>query len=325
MSAPIIFCHYGNSEYLPYVIEAAKMNNPDKEIFFLGDETNQWLGNRYPIHHCFFRDFQYGEEIELFDQSYQLIQGRSHNNIKWGEDWVNFVFKRWFYVYNLIFSKGITRFWHFDSDNMILDSLTCHEAKFKGYDCTEQCNGKCMNGFIANPSVVLGYIRKINGLFRDRHYLNAMQKEFDEVNPRYAFTEMRAYEAFKEEKRIRSIRLNTIIDDSTFDDCICQEHGMAMEKLPFSKRVKKVYLSRDGGFYCREIVGNRLIRMISLNLSWVPIYLYKTVLFHAKRRTGPAEHVEPDIKSMPTLCSKVPRRYIVQEQIRRIVRFLRRI
>ena len=54
MSAPIIFCHYSNSKYLPYVLEAARITNPDKNIVFLGDSYNQWLKNAKNIQHYYF-------------------------------------------------------------------------------------------------------------------------------------------------------------------------------------------------------------------------------------------------------------------------------
>jgi hypothetical protein len=43
MPAPLIFIHYGNSSYLPYVMKVVKRFNPQKEIIFLGDKQNAWL------------------------------------------------------------------------------------------------------------------------------------------------------------------------------------------------------------------------------------------------------------------------------------------
>ena len=114
---------------------------------------------------------------------------------------------------------------------MILAPLSSHEEKFKAYHCTEQCNGMCINGFISSPEIIGDYLHHINNLFQDNKFLAAQQKEFDEINPSFAFTEMRAYQEFKESmgSNIRTIRLNTIIDGTAFDDCICQDHDMEME------------------------------------------------------------------------------------------------
>ncbi len=304
MSAPVIFCHYGNSNYLPYVFETVRLTNPDKDIFLLGDKDNKWLESAKNIKHCFFNEYQYGAEIETFDQVYRLVQGKKHGNIRAGKDWVNFVFKRWFYIHNFLTSQGIGNFWHFDSDNMILDSLSHHERKFQPYDCTEQCNGNCMNGYISSPLVVLKYINKTNELFQNNEYLREQQVEFDERNENFAFTEMRAYKEFKEDKEssINSIKLRTIIDGSTFDDSICREHNMVMECLPSGKKIKKVHCSPDGKFYCYEKTSSNFVKMNSLNLSWVPVEFFQIVLTQVKKQLNKQINAKPNILQMPTLC-----------------------
>ena len=95
MRTPIIFCHFGNSNYLPYVLEVARLFNPEKEIFFLGDQTNKWLEKKIRIRHLFFAKYDYGKEIETFNRVYRLVQGKKHRHIRHGKDWVYFVFKRW--------------------------------------------------------------------------------------------------------------------------------------------------------------------------------------------------------------------------------------
>ena len=150
MPTPIIFCHYGNTEYLKYSLKCAKFNNPGCEIFLLGDQYNKIAAEKCGITHVFFNDLNYGNEIRLFDAIYKLIQGRLHEHMRGGRDWVKFVFKRWFFTYNFISRRNTEAFWHFDSDNMILDDLERHKEKFRRYDCTEQCGGMCMNGYVTS-------------------------------------------------------------------------------------------------------------------------------------------------------------------------------
>ena len=210
MSAPIIFCHYSNSKYLPYVFEISRLTNPDKEIYLLGDSQNESIAKNCGITHKFFLDYSEGTEIETFERVYQLVKGKKHYNLRAGKDWVNFVFKRWFYLYNFLVSNQINDFWFFDTDTMIVESLTEHENKFQSYDWTEQCNGCCMKGYFSNPASVLRYINKINELFQDEGFLESQQREFDEKNNAFAFTEMRAYRELKKDG-INSIRLNSEI------------------------------------------------------------------------------------------------------------------
>jgi len=37
---PIVFAHYGNSDYLRYSLGQARQHNPESPIYLLGDETN---------------------------------------------------------------------------------------------------------------------------------------------------------------------------------------------------------------------------------------------------------------------------------------------
>lgn len=303
MSVPLIFCHYGANPYLRYVLECAKLSNPDKTVFLLGDGRNEHIARQCGVEFRSFDDFDYGDRVETFNRVYQLIQGKEHGHFKGGRDWVNFVFKRWFFIFNFIKQEKLGSFWHFDSDNMILDRLSLHEEKFKGYDCTEQCQGICMNGYISGPDVVGGYLDKINEVFQRDEYLKTIQKDFDSLHPKFAFTEMAAYSIYKTEERVRSIRLNTVIDGTSFDDAIVLEDGMVMEQLGYGKKVKKVFLCSDGRFFCCEQSGQRLIRMNSLNLSYVPVYLFKQVLAHQQRcRLAGSIKSQPDIRKMKTLA-----------------------
>ncbi len=303
MKTPIIFCHYGDTPYLRYTLSCARLNNPDKDVVLLGDVHNRRVAGACGVKHYPFEDFNYGSDLETFGRVYRLIHGRRFRPVIGNRDWVNFVFQRWFFVRNFVKSFVIGDFWHFDSDNMLLDSLSQHEHKYRGYECTEQCDGICMNGYISGPEIVDRYIRKINELFQREEYLDEQKREFDRVNPRYAFTEMRAYDIFRKEEQVRSLRLNSVIDGSAFDDCVCLEQGMESENLANGRQVKKVLLHADGRFFCRERQSLRLVQMNSLNLSWVPLYVFGLVWAHAlKRRAG--SEIAPDISRMTTLSSQ---------------------
>ena len=270
---PIIFCHYGNSPYLFYTLKQVKLSNPENRIILLGDEDNKKVAHKAKIEHCCFKDYDDSDEIKVFNQVYQHIAGFKHKK----EFWTNFVFKRWFYIHNFIKKNEINGFWHFDSDNMILSDLNKQEHKFKDFDCTEQCNGICMNGYISSYQVVNGYVNKINELFKDEAYLKKQKQDFI-AHPDYAFTEMRAYKAYREQENINSVRLNKIIDNESFDDCICMDHGYERhESLLNNQYLKKIYFDAQGNFYCYHIESSQYVKMNSLNLSWVPTSLFKLV------------------------------------------------
>ena len=180
-----------------------------------------------------------------------------------------------------------------------------------------------MNGYISSPDVVSGYLDKINEVFGREEYLKSVQEEFNSVHPKFAFTEMRAYEIYKKEERVRTIRLNTIIDGSSFDDSVILEDGMAMEYLPYGKKIKRIYLCPDGRFFCCEKRTSRLIRMNSLNLSYVPVYLFERVLSHQRLSAEGKIKIELDIGNMKTLaCLPVPIKVMVRTRVKKFAQGL---
>ncbi len=285
------------------MLETAKRTNPDKRIFLLGDEKNRWLGKAKGVEHVLYRDFNYGEQIKRFDASFRHIQGPGHHHIKGGEDWLRFVFKRWFFIRNFLASEHFESFWHFDSDTMIVDALAKHESKFSSYECTEQCNGRCVNGYISGLPFVDRYLDKINRIFEDEPFLKAQQQEINEQRPGWAFTEMSAYEWFKIDEPVNSVPLSTVINGSTFDDCICQEHEMEMERLFNGREIKRIFCSEEGAFFCRNSKTGEVVRMNSLNFSWVPVVLFDVLLAHLKKARDSSEKVDRhcDVDLMPTL------------------------
>ncbi|MCB4799694.1 hypothetical protein [Neotamlana laminarinivorans] len=269
----ILFCHYGNSDYLYYTLKQAKLTNPGSHVVLLGDNENEHIAKKAKVAHYHFKDFYTTNEIKTFDKVYKHVAGVKHGK----EFWTNFVFKRWFYIHGFVKEKNINSFWHFDSDNLILTNVQKQEYKFVDYDCTEQCNGKCINGFVSSFKVIDGYVKKINELFLDENYLNIQRKDFIK-HPNYAFTEMRAYTAYKNQENVNSIRLNAIINNESFDDCICMNHGYETYNEPLKNQfLKKIYFNKQGEFFCYHKESSSYIKMMSLNLSWVPTKLFKLV------------------------------------------------
>jgi len=187
-------------------------------------------------------------------------------------------------MYNFTKRHNINSFWTFDSDNLIFTNLAKQEYKFEDYDCTEQCCGSCMNGYVSNLNVVKGYLDKINDLFTRDDYLNDWA-ESCKIHPLHAFTEMAAYAIYKQEENIKTIRLNEIIDGETFDKCLMQGGKMEMYFDKLRKiHFKKLYMAPDGNFY--EYSGNpqRMIKMNTINMSWMPIEAYQKLCKHSLLR-----------------------------------------
>jgi len=296
MKTPLIFIHKSNikdsQEYLYDTFRVAKKYNPDMDIYLLGDGNNKHYADKVGIKFEYYDDYSGGEESEKFEKVFQVIKGPHHGS----EEWIKFVFKRWFYIYNFIKSKSFDRFWTFDSDNLIISRLHDNEYKFEGYDCTEQCSGACINGLVNNVSVVKGYLDKINELFEDDFYVARQINEFNTINPTYAFTEMRAYAEYKKRystaggkmdiyspRDFKSILLQEIIDGETFDQSLSQpdEKILCGEErnsgFEMQNGIKKIYL-QDGKIYQKFVDTGELARVNAINMSWVDHRIWKSIV-----------------------------------------------
>lgn len=281
MNAPIIFIHFSNSSYLKYTLRSAVVFNPDKRVILLGDKTNEHFKHK-GVEHYFFDDYASGEGIDQFDRTFQFITGGEYLN----EYKSNFFFRRWFLMYNFVMREKMKRFWTFDSDNLVLTALSAHEHKFADYDCTEQCDGGCMNGLINSMEVVKGYLDKINELFQRKDYLAVQEKKVRD-NPRFIFNEMDAYSTYKKEEVFRSIKLNTIMDGTTFDHCISSKDDMEMlrRRIRGKKRVKQIYADDNGCLFTYHLPSKKFIKLNTVNMSWrIPDFLIRRMLQYALRQ-----------------------------------------
>jgi hypothetical protein len=296
--APILFIHKGNSDYLRYTVEAARLSNPGKAIIFLGDASNAYLRD-LGVRHVHFMEYNQGPEIDAFHRVYQPVKGAQHGR----DEWLKFVFQRWYHIHHFIQAERIDRFWTFDSDTIILGDLAAQEEKFKGFDCTEQCEGICMNGYIGSRRVVKGYVQKMNELFTRPEYLRKQQADFAD-KPGLAFTEMRAYETYKAEDHVKTFHLQNALHDETYDDCICMAHGMETYDAPlYDRLLKKMYWRADGEIFFRRRSDGKFLKVNTLNMSWVPTYLYPRILKIAarKRAAGRATGPEPTAADLNVL------------------------
>jgi hypothetical protein len=267
-SAPILLIHYGNSSYLPYVIKVAKHFNPRREIIFLGDEHNEYVTSLGALHYKF-TSVRDSAELRYFNRVYHRVVNPRYPKSKWAQ----FVLQRWYMINTFVATHKIDQFWTFDSDNFILTDLTPYEADFAQYDCTSQCSGNCMNGFISNSAIVQKYVDKMNALLSDEDYVKSWHLRY--ANDRTLFyNEMEAFKVFVRDERIRHFHLAKIRNGAMFDDSITYANGMEVyDKTIKGRSVKKLY-SHNDQIYCRHIASSSFIRMNNLNLSWMPKYIF---------------------------------------------------
>jgi hypothetical protein len=293
MSAPLLLIHYGNSSYLPYVIQIARRFNPGKEIIFLGDERNRYLAGLGVSHHPL-EPLRHSPELQRFNALYPRIVNPRYPKSRWAE----FVLQRWFMINTFIREREIRQFWTFDSDNFILTDLAIHEERLARYDCTSQCRGNCLNGFISNPSIVQRYVDRINELLSDDQYIENWQAKYQK-NPTLFYNEMEAFADFVKQDKINNFHLAEIHDYSMFDDTITYDNGMEMFGDTLKGRyVKKLYMN-DGQIYCKQLASGSFIRMNNLNLSWMPKYIFPLLFKHLTSERSSNSFTELDLLRAP--------------------------
>ena len=279
-NSPIIFCHYGCSNYLELTLYAAKFTNPQKKVYLIGDISNLKVAKKVGVFHVEFKQFDITNSVKQFNNNFKFIAGSKHGRL----EWTKFVFLRWFYINEFICQNQINSFWHFDSDNFILSDLSEKENIFKQYDNTEQCGGICLNGFISCSKIIHLYTKHILDLFDNDNYLNA-QRNKCLINDDFAFTEMAAYNDFKKVFKLNSIRLNNSDFGDTFDDCLASSDGMIQTNESYNGyRIKEIYLNRSNEIYFKMISSENYIKVNSINFSWLPFSIVTRIFYLSLRK-----------------------------------------
>lgn len=274
MTPPLVFIHYGKSHYLRQTLRSAASSNPDKRIFFLGDNSNRTIAKNFAD----LTEFKYLENVKTveFDRVFQSIQGSDHKFNKLGgtQRWLNFVFKRWFYIAELLRRKNVRSFWTFDSDTLVLAPLGLREERFRGYESTTQCRDCCLNGFIGSLDLVDRYTTCIINLFKDERFL-AGQRERLTSQSGLAFNEMDAFCEFRRREEVKTFHAAQPHCGEFFDDALAYDR--AFEESSYKIRgcipVKRLWSDRHGAVYARHLESSRFVRMVTANLSWLPDYV----------------------------------------------------
>ena len=287
-SAPIIFIHYGDNDYLRYVLKTAKKFN--ERVILIGDESNLKHKNT-GVEHYHFDELLYGEELEQFNRIYKRVGGvkfESINKSKGGKDWTKFNFQKWFVLRNFLCEKRIKSFWTFDSDTLILDDLTKYESLFDGIDYSSMNQTNQLQGKVNNVNVIDSFIQIVMECFLDVKYLKELKEGEFSANPEWGFTMMRVFEKLEKKGEFSSARLKDISNGLVFDECICFSLGMETnDELINDRTIKRVY--KQGSLYFERSQQGEFHRIVTINLSWVPGYFFRKFLspnglFNSKMR-----------------------------------------
>jgi len=282
-SVPILFTHYGFSRYLPHTLACASKTNRKTSRIFLGDGLNRAVAREYGWAHHEIREYQ-STKLEKFQSVFRHIKGRDHPTMLNGQDWLRYVFARWFYMEEFLLQNGIERFWHFDSDTMLLTDLGDYPNRIN-YDFTTQCNGTCLNGLI-RTQVVSEFNDHTIAMFENTETMMKWEG-YMVKHPTYSFNEMTAFNEYQKTCRRAGVHLMRWSDTEVFDDAIRQEHGFEMRTYPAIEstayRIKNIFKDKAGFFGIRE--GKR-VKFLSLNLSWCNEEIFQWVLCSLNKKNA---------------------------------------
>lgn len=283
---PVIFIHSGNSSYLKYTIRTAVKFNPDKRIILLGDKSNEYL-KREGIEVFYFADFQNSDSIRQLDKHYKFIAGADFIRNSLGKEWVYFNFLKWFILKNFASVMSIHRIWTFDSDTLLLARLSEFEKLYQDFDYTTHNPHKVMQGLINNIDTMEQYGNKIIDIFQRKEHLNELKKDFQD-KPKHAFTMMWAFNVFHKENKPVTKRLNSIIGNATFDECLFFDDGFKMTNIG-GRKIKQIFYDKNGNLYLYHLKTNKYIRLNSINMSWMPLYMYDRITKLTNKKKAPFE------------------------------------
>lgn len=270
MRTPLIFTHYGLSDYLPYTLRQARKSNPSKECVLIGDKYNKNIALDCGWKHIFIDEIKSNKRDE-FNARFKWIQGPHHNPIRGGKDWLRYVSERFFVIEAFLTNENIDSLWHFDSDTMIIHELSDYEAILRkdNIKCTTLCNDMCPSGYIYS-SVIKDFCSSMIDDFNDTNFINEQQEEFDNINLGYAYTEMRAFKRFRKKTGLATAKLSSYFSYKSiwFDECICQEHGFkTIYSAKLGRSIKNFYFY-DEEIYATTEQGKEFCFAI-INCSWV--------------------------------------------------------
>ncbi len=108
---PIMFIHCGNNDYLEFILNKSRKNNPNTQIILIGNR-NDFKKN---ITNC---------DINLINNKYisKFINIYQHMNVtNYRYDFFNWA--RWFYIFEYMKQEKLQGIFHFDSDVMLFSSI----------------------------------------------------------------------------------------------------------------------------------------------------------------------------------------------------------
>lgn len=113
------------------------------------------------------------------------------------------------------------------------------------------------------------------GLYQRPAYLDAQRQRL-EVHAGLAFNEMDAWQTHRGEAGLKTLALGRPRNREAFDDALAVIGGWQSASTKVRDRIPVKRLLRDkrGGFFAFPFGSPEPVRLVTLNLSWLPDYVF---------------------------------------------------
>ena len=226
----IVFVHMGYSPYLAATMRCAKLTNPDAQCFMIGDAANKQVTEQSGWEHVAISDL--GSPLhDRFLNCYKLLASPNHSDHFLPYDLTKFCLERYFFASTLAQRRGFQKFWMFDSDDIIAESLLPFQEALlaRGARCTRMANNRALRGLM-DATVLAEFCGFIVGLYSDPNFMAEKSQFYANSATFAAFTDMSAGALFPLSAP-GCVHLADSVSGWHFDDCIVEPHGFEMTRL----------------------------------------------------------------------------------------------
>jgi hypothetical protein len=251
MSIPIVFMHYGDSEYLQYSLLQAKKSNKDSDIILIGDDSN----NKYSfVKHANINDSQSGQDFA------KIYQHMSFNDYSYEL----FCIQRWFMLRDFMAKHQISRCYHQDSDVMLYEDISMENvADFDFAFCGGISGGIA---FINNFEALDGFCKFITAFYTVESLTEELKKIYQMVIkhvPNAGISDMIFINLYCNTRQHpeKIFDLSVIENNAVFDLNV----NLTNEYEQWHGR-KKIYFTTNG-VLCKNLLLNTFIKFKALHFQ----------------------------------------------------------
>ena len=257
---PLFYFHKGNSYYLQYTINQTKKFNPNAEIIFLGDDSNESV-KAWGVTHVNYHEY--------FDMAQTMSDNYVHLNNNSPEIEL-LCMQRWLCCAEYAEKKGIKGpFVLLDSDVLLYCDITEYANEYMGNADMSVCGEYCGPGYVIFKDVSIA-IRLAKGLLSwytdpdKKKKLYVIREElFEAGNFSNVINDVKLLELVCKEERFSLHDMTAVIDQQRFDTHIARDET----KFPLGKKGIKRVVMKQGIPYCKNALDGTEVKFLSLHFQ----------------------------------------------------------